>query len=303
MLIFDQMTKRVEDDLLTYRNSPNDYPFMATVYTRYRLRDGTLMAASRKIERTFRPFGEPGLIDGLVRVSENEITPEDYVGSFGLLGFSNLAHRALVPTLPSALERNPEWGEFRHKFTQYHQEALKAVVRLPRADPIDWFLAHARTVALCVKFAGLFHEGDEHAILDAIQDLPAKGYAAQASMVSLPTDRWRESLRDAARPSELIGFEICNLISSNIRGVERWVDSGYGALTANPKTYFVSSSTIEAIYWQLADKIAAELIRRCEGCRRFFIARDKRQTYCPPFPGSTRSRCSSRLNTTNHRHR
>ena len=76
-----------------------------------------------------------------------------------------------------------------------------------------------------------------------------------------------------------------------------------GPIGSRAESFFLSQATIEAVYWQLADKIEAKMILRCSECRRFFVARDKRQQYCPPLPGSARSRCSSRLNVRNFRDR
>lgn len=54
---------------------------------------------------------------------------------------------------------------------------------------------------------------------------------------------------------------------------------------------FVFSSLAQLIYWRLRDWSQAYSIRKCDTCGRMFFVFDKRQKYCPPFPGSKESAC------------
>ena len=293
------MRKRVETDLLTYSNG--GYPSLAVVSQRYAITKDLLHHVGNGVRRTYMPFSELGLPADLGRISTKEVTPLDFAAEYGTLGYSRLVRTTLVPNFSASLAKSAPWKAAHAAYRGYRDAAFAAARDLPDGDPLDWLTAHSRTVALCLDFIGLLAEGDEYAIREAVEGVTRGPYAMRDRIVSLPVKEWREALGAGTAPSVIIRRPLCDLITENIAGVRRWFVTD--PLGTRADSFFLCSATIEAVYWQLADKMEAKMVRRCEACHRFFIARDKRVQYCPPFPGSTRSRCSSRLNTKNYRER
>jgi hypothetical protein len=167
-------------------------------------------------------------------------------------------------------------------------------------DPVKWVLAHSRTVALCLQLIGVLEEADRHAIAETVETTTSGPYAWRLGVGKLSTKFAQSTLE--TRPQLHAGIArgwLRNFITDNIAGISRRMDmDAYGTRLVS---FFSFRAMIETVYWQLADKAESGGIRRCLECKRFFVARDKRQQYCPPFPGASRSRCSSRLNISNFR--
>lgn len=292
------MDKRVKDDLLTYSNG--SFPSLQVVAKEYRIREGVLCRANNQVTRTYMPFSEVTLPTALARISSEDVSPLEFASEFGELGYARLVRSSLVPYFPASLPKTPHWEIAADAYHRYRNAAFTAARDLPDGDPLNWLLAHSRTVALCLDFIGLLAEGNEPEIQEALEAVPRGPYAWRDRISYLPLKEWHQALRSGeVSPSALIRRSICDLITENIAGVKRW-------MLTNPRgsdaeSSFLCSATIEAVYWQLADRMEAKMIRRCAECKRFFVARDKRVQYCPPLPGSTRSRCSSKLNVKNFR--
>ena len=292
------MRKRIKDDLLTYSNS--GFPSLAVVSQRYEITKGLLHPVGNGVVRTYMPFSESSLPTALARVSSGQISPLEFASMYGELGFSWIVRRELLPGFSVSLPRTNEWKAAHIRYRAYRDAVYSASRSLPEGDPLEWLMAHARTVALCLQFIGLLECGDEMATREEVECIPAhKPFARGVHLVHLPVRRWRNSLK-GHRASQVIRPQLCNLITQNISGVRReFITDPFNSHVGS----FFFGATIEAVYWQLADNMEAKMVRRCDECHRFFIARDKRQRYCPALPGSTRSRCSSRLNVKNHRER
>jgi hypothetical protein len=293
------MNKRVEADLLTY--SQGGFPSLAVVAKRYQVKGGWLSSVGPGVARTYMPFSEAGLIDALAGISTGDVTPLEFASVFGGLGYSRLVRAAAYPHFSSCLPMSDKWKAAYAEYRNYRDAVIAAARDLPDGDPLDWLMAQSRTVALCLNFSGLLARGDEYEIQEALEEVTRGPYATRDRIVSLPVKSWRGALRKRKAPSVIIRRPLCDLITENITGVRRWMMTN--PFGSHAESFFLCQATIEAVYWQLADKMEAKMVRRCVGCRRFFVARDKRQTYCPPLPGSTRSRCSSRLNVENFRNR
>src|SRR4051812_12596265 len=121
-----------------------------------------------------------------------------------------------------------------------------------------------------------------------VENIPRGPYGRGVHLVSMPVKEWRKSLRDGIPASAIIRGELSNIITESIVGVSRWLLND--PRCTRTESFFLCWATIEAVYWQLADRMESRMVRRCLECRRFFVARDKRQDYCPPLPGATRSR-------------
>lgn len=300
------MRKRVEDDLLTY--SDGGFASLAVVSQRYRIRDGLLHTAASGVSRTYKPFSEVRLPNALAGVTDEDLSPDPviavrkFASEFGELGYSRLVRATLLPSFSASLPKSEQWKSAHVAYQKYRDAIYVAARGLPDGDPLDWFLAHSRTVNLCLKFIGLLNEGaDRHALQEEVEGVMRGPYAVRDQISSLPVNEWRQALREGVGPSIIIRRTVCDLITENISGVHRRLVTDPSGMQSD--SLFLCNATIEAVYWQLADKMEAQMVRRCAECRRFFVARDKRQQYCPPQPGSTRSRCSSRLNVQNHRGR
>jgi hypothetical protein len=293
-----EMGKHVKYDLLTYSNG--GFPSLSKVAKQYQLTNGLLRRVGHGVARTYMPFSEVGLPTALARISTKEITPLEFASEFGELGYSRLVRAALLPRFSACLPKSDNWKTAHAAYRDYRDAVMTAARDLLEGDPVDWIIAQSRTVALCLNFVGLLGGGDEYEILDALADVTRGPYAMRDQIVTLPVKEWREALRNGIAPSVIIRRPLCDLIAENIAGVRRWlITDPHGSRAES----FFFGTTIEAAYWQLADKMEAKMVLRCAECKRFFVARDKRQQYCPPLPGSSRSRCSSRLNVKNWRDR
>lgn len=292
------MGKRVETDLLTYHNA--GFPSLAVVSQRYEIAKGLLHPVGKSVSRTYMPFSESGLPTVLARISSGEITPLEFASTYGELGFSRMIRRSLLPAFSASLPKTDDWRAAHAAYRGYRDAVYSACRGLPEGDPLDWLMAHSRTVALCLQFIGLLESGDEMAVRYEVEGIPARlPFARGVHLFRLPIREWRESLKRLAA-SAIIRPQLCHIITENIAGVRReFITDPFNSRADS--IFF--GATIEAVYWQLADKMEARMVRRCDECQRFFVARDKRQRYCPALPGSTRSRCSSRLNVRNHRDR
>ncbi len=247
------------------------------------------------------PFSEVALPTALARISSGDITPLEFASEFGGLGYSRLVHATSLPRFSGCLPKSDKWKAAHSAYRNYRDAVMAAERDLPEGDPVEWLIAHSMTVALCLEFIGLMAEGDEHEIREAVESVTRGPYAMRDRIVFLPVREWREALRKGTAPSVIIRRPLCDLITENIAGVRRWLMTD--PFGSRAESFFLCQATIEAVYWQLADKMEAKMIQRCAECKRFFVARDKRQQYCPSLPGSTRSRCSSRLNIKNFRDR
>jgi hypothetical protein len=296
------MGKRVKGDMLTYQNPT--FPSLSHVAKEYQVTNGVLQRVGRGFTRSYQPFYEAGLPDALARISEDaeleDVKLLEFASKFGELGYSQIVRSTLFPSFPRDLSKSPDWKDAHDAFENYVYVLSKGHGQIPEGDPVRWVKAHSRTVALCLNFIGLLNIGDEDEIRDELESVPRGPYAVRDQIVPLPVKEWRAHLEEGRlRPSIIIRHPVCNLITENIAGVRRRLITD--PLGSRSESFFFPAATIEAVYWQLADKMEVKMIQRCAECRRFFIARDKRQHYCPPLPGSTRSRCSSKLNVRNFR--
>jgi hypothetical protein len=235
------------------------------VATKYEVKRGVLREEGAPV-RAYNPFAAVELPTALARITSNELSPVAFASEFGLLGYDKLA------------PEKPRGG-----------------------DPLDWIIAHSRTVALFLELIGLLEEGD-YAGLDYVLPEASTGpYAWGATLVGLPTDVIRHELRRGIPAAAIARNYLSRYITENVVGVTRLLNTD--AQRTRLASLFTFRGMIEAVYWQLADRAESGGVRRCRQCRHFFVARDKRQQYCPPFPGATRSRCSSKFNVQNFRSR
>ena len=247
------------------------------VRTGYSIKNGILIEQrSTGVLKSYSPVADPSLPGELGRIYRSEKRLLEFCSMFGLLGYGRL----VPPKQRKEVDRR----------------------NLPLGgDPVDWIMAHSHTVGIILQCLGSLEERDVYELSDVIRSLPSGPYACSSDIME-PED-WatpkcrKEFLKDPVRSAQLIASR---LINRNIRGINREI---FGPVVGlQPKSRFVFRAMIEAVYWQLADKLEqGRGVRRCPECGRFFVARDKRSMYCPPPDGLTRSRCASRLHVRAHR--
>lgn len=272
------MRKRSKGDLLTrvkYPVEPLWERQLWKVAESYEVKDGKLFPQGKECARHYAPLKTPELPTELQRVATGNLSPIEFAGQFGLLGYRNL--------------------------TGYQQH---------EGDPLDWVVAHARTVHFCLQFIGMLQEdASEEEIRYELEQFPDGPYALLEKIIEIdlrcdispPKNETEKKLRGHVKASHVARIEVCKFVSYNIERVGRRLLTDRFATKID--SYISFHAMIEAVYWQLADRIEGGGVRRCLACKQFFVARDKRQQYCPPWPGSTRSRCSARLNVQNFRSR
>jgi hypothetical protein len=220
--------------------------------------------------RAYNPFSTVELPTALARITTDDVSPIAFASEFGLLGYDRL----IQPGSPQ---------------------------KARGGDPIDWILAHSRTVALCINLIGLIEEGDNTEMEYVLENAGRGPYAWSSELVYLPTDSIRHELQKRTPASAIARNYLSRYITENIVGVTRILNTD--AHRTRLASLFTFRAMIEVVYWQLTDRAEYGGVRHCAQCKHFFVARDKRQQYCPPFPGSTRSRCSSNFNVKNFRSR
>jgi hypothetical protein len=267
--------KRVKVDLLTYPAKPLGRQLW-TVAKQYEVIDGVLREKGIRGLRSYYPLTSVELPTALARISsetrENRLSPVDFALEFGLLGHDKLVTEG-----------------------RWFGASRIDRVQVRGGDPVEWIQAHSRAVGFCIRFMGLLEEGDETEIRDELEIIKPGPYAAEARIVNLPSAAHiNRMLKENVPASAIVRRFIGTLITENIVRVRRRMSLDMFGTRIDSSLYF--PAMIAAVYWQLADRLEGGGIRRCLGCKEFFVARDKRQQYCPAWPGSTRSRCSSRVN-------
>jgi len=277
------MGKHVKSDLLTYPKQAAWNRQMWHVAPDYQIVRGVLREKSEIAGHLYAPLTQVELPTELQRMAAAEpsesLSPLEFARQFGLLGYDRLASN------PRSMEK-----------------VKGTPAKKPRGgDPLDWIQAHARTVRFCVHFLGLLEEDDDPKLQWELEQVSPGPYAMGLGLFNLPVDDIHWGLKHDIPAAALVRQHISRIVSENIADVRRFL---FTDMRCTRIESFISfHGMIEAVYWQLADRIDGGGIRRCLACKEFFVARDKRQQYCPPFPGSTRSRCSSRLNVQTFRSR
>jgi hypothetical protein len=221
------------------------------VSKRHEIRGGVLVG--KGINRSPRPIAET--CQQLAFVARGIVDPVDFANAFGLLG-----HSLIVA--------NPDDRR--------------------GGDPLDWFMAHANTVAMIIKLIGIYNSGDR---VDRFQIKAPIAYGEKI-------DRPAEILLLPKASMRLYAYKyLQQLLNPNLEHVHLF-------FPAEPAPMFLKTrALVDAVYIQLGHypNYQQTLVRRCEDCGEFFVGADPRQRHCPPPLSSTRSRCASRKNTRNFR--
>jgi hypothetical protein len=301
---------------LAEANAQSGFSTYWRVYSDYTIKDGVIKESGKRV-REYQPIVEPALPVALSRVARGEVSIEEFAHQFGLLGYRPLFPQKILEALlgyaPKAV-----WDVVRATLRKKELLRTKPAVPARRifdiwyaatdGEPVAWIKAHANTVAALIEILGLIQDGDIDALAYTVRNKPAGPFAVgyhvaqEITWPRIPRDRKRAKeyeahlLDPAAAPTLAAGI-VRNYINCNISGIRRDL---YTPVSVSPaprgRSKFTFRAMIEAVYWQLADRLERGGIRRCIECGRYFVARDPRQVHCPPFPGAKRSRCSSRQN-------
>lgn len=258
-----------------------------TVFDKYEIANGfivpvgepdrlTLGKTAYSVRTVYYPQLEKSLVSELAKVYRGTLTPLEFVNLFGLLG---------------------------------HDPA--ATVGM---DPLDWFMAHARTVAVILDLMaklGFLEDVqlDEKAIESQLRSLDPGAFAAGAGLCrivvqftstphNLAWATWKDdgaTLEVLVPPGGVVQAAqklIVQLINRNLVGITPTLkfDDKTGDFSAS----FTFQALFNVVYWHLREVILRGTLRTCEECGAPFIATDKRQRFCPPPEGVKESRCATR---------
>jgi hypothetical protein len=268
------------------------------VRSEYIERSGRIFESGRFV-RHFDPFQEVAAIGELAKVASGHLSPLDFSRRFGLLGYRGLAMRRLDDSrlmrtaLRNAVTRgiDPEVAVLRAA------DRIEEKQKQMQGDPIDWIVAHARSIQTVLTFIEALEDGNTHCIREMLRTYDPKGpYAHLDEIVSIGSS-YDEVLNDPIYRSTHPAFFARDLmglfINANISRIYRQLAVGQrsGRVRSDLRFY----GFIEVIYWLLADRAAKESgVRGCEYCGAQFVVTDERQRFCPPPPGIKQSPCGSR---------
>lgn len=207
-----------------------------------------------------------GLLNALLDVAQGRLKPKSFADRFGLLGYN-----FLVP---------PEY-------------------RCKGGDPLDWFLAQARTVCVLTALAGLVRvarasTAERMELAKFLAREISNGPYALGGRVVTTMLRAKHS-NPVSAASGILRW----LINENLGDTRRRIQS----LGQHFRTIFVFRALVEVVYWQLADQLDKSSIHRCRECGRVFVHPNRRLRFCPPEGKKKISRCKSRWNVRRFRKR
>lgn len=253
-----------------------------------------LVALSGK-QLLYDPLLKSELPDRLIEVASGLTSPVEFANEHGLLGYSEL-HDWGFSTKPE-MGDNPQ--SFHAEDPDFVRQAktplpkyLEQKFAIDQAEPLQWFLAHARTVKAANDLIVGLKLKDDSLLRKSLEDLPHKQYAALDKVSDsyafdcAPDYAARDIL--AATREALIG-----LINPNIQGLQRKLHvDNFGQLRYS----LTFTALIQIVYWHLASRLEDDRLppRFCQRCGEPFFPADPRQRYCPAPLGKFRSVCGAK---------
>ena len=216
----------------------------------------------------YAPVEQPGLLGALLDVGQGHLKPTQFADRFGLLGYDQL-----VPS------QNRCAG-----------------------DPLDWFMAHTRTVHVIAQLILLLKKlrdkspGARAALSKYEAKIPDGPYAMGSRVSTIPLRRMSFSGSPVKAAIGIVQY----LLNENLGPTARRLRS---IETGGLRSVFTFRALIDVIYWQLADQLGRGSIHRCKECGRIFTNPNTKADYCPPTRGKKISRCKSRWNVREFRKR
>ena len=180
-------------------------------------------------------------------------------------------------------------------------------------DSVAWALRHARNIRLILSLdreRGVALDRLMAALAEGRGERPLRGLGRSEDATAvrhqpslqIPTciDRRQSVLKinlgeeyERTRASgpglRLLALRVIGeLLNPNLASVPRTFDPDTG------EARFRFTALIQAVYWQLADRLGHHKVRRCP-CGGLFFQSDPRQRYCPPLLGRKDSQCAQRF--------
>lgn len=212
-------------------------------------------------KKTYRydPIQADELLDALLKVAQGDLKAVEFADQYGLLGYNYIV---------------PE------------------VNRCKGGDPLNWFLATARTVhaisELIARIKGEREEERDFLAEYLREEIPNGPYALGGRVVEVPLRRRASKRNLISVATNLTRY----LLNGNLGTTGRRLQATGNGL----RTVFTFRALVDVVYWQLADQIGNSAIQRCAECGRIFIAKNSRSRFCPPTGGKKISRCKTRFN-------
>jgi hypothetical protein len=248
-------------------------------WSEYRILGGWIFASGKERQKRHlagvdlvTPFARLALVPLEDRVA---VLHEQFVRPFGLLGYTVLSGRP-------------------HRTGKF----------LRMADDLAWTLAHVRNVDRILRLhKSRFGELDQ--LIGALDKRSMRTrkegqltwsrhpqpITLQVPLVHEPWQAGIASIFLDGGDNEPMAVQrrlVAALLNPNLAGISRQ----YGALRGVPE--FRCRALIEALYWQLADKLGEFTIRTCK-CGALFFPTDERQKFCPPPDGRNESLCAKKF--------
>lgn len=233
----------------------------------YRIHEGLIEPVPQLVPpaRVYAPITHSELPNVLAKLHDG--TDDDvlrFVGSYGLLGFSELASRDTEKT-------------------QRH------------GDPLRWVRQHALNVRLIMSLWKLVQDADEGGLQRELAEL--SGPHVTVRLAAGATITRKRFMLGVAHPEPgpfaLARLIVLSLINPNLAGIGPVLsEAGTGIQLG-----FTFRALLEVIYYQLAKAITGRRMERCaaKDCGGLFIQQDPRQRFCPLWLGvKGESLCSLR---------
>lgn len=182
--------------------------------------------------------------------------------------------------------------DFAHRFGHFGYSKLVPVDKRTEGDPLKWIWIQAQKANLTLQLLTALNQEDEQAALKVIETLKVdEEVILDWDFNELPFGNI--GVGGKITHSTALEFAITilkELLNENVKGIRR-----KAFLTKDPykiKSYFHFDALIQVVFWQLFDAAENGEFRRCKQCQAPFIARDKRQRFCPARYGEKESRCT-----------
>lgn len=255
-----------------------------------RVSDGWLLTSVDE-RRIYAPLEHKELPHAFAKLADKPIGVMTFVEAYGRLGWRELQGAAAASN-DGWIERTRD--RYRALIDSGHTDALNA-------EPIDWILAHARTVQWCLAAGhALALQGArrDRACTALADTLPRP--AGLADRIS-STPLTRESTRQEVHIAQFVAQMASDYLTTNLRGVRRRVEFAEGRL----RTFWGGRVLLDSIYTLVADGVTRGTLKQCEApdCGAVFIQTDARERYCPPREGLSKSTCMNRMRVRKQRNR
>jgi hypothetical protein len=245
---------------------------IAITYSDYRIRRGKLYGEGewKDIQVDIAKY-----TDDLMNVCD-ETSLVRFAREFGFLGYQQLRSG----------KRSVRRSEHASTPVAGRNERERAIAIRPYGDgePIQWILAHARTMRAVLRTVTLLNDfkntRSKAALLEIKKMWRAGPFAVGASIRNegCDIDQYAFWRRGRTFISEEWGLaQIHSFVSGNICGVHPRVTF---EISGEPRTEFGFRAPLERAYFQLWESIVGSKVKLCKTCFKIFRAEDPRSLHC-----------------------